>query len=252
MPAAGTQARSVVPSTTENRTPIWHPSPNFGARRDGLKPDLVVIHYTAMESAQAALDRLCDPAAEVSAHYLIGGDGIVWQMVQEADRAWHAGAGKWCGQADINSRSIGIELDNNGTRPFSEPQMAALEHLLSDIVIRHDIQPWRVIGHSDMAPERKQDPGPKFDWDRLAIQNLAIGPSTISDPPISEIQVDESGFCACARRAGYPDAPLNALLAAFRNRFAPMRQGPLSTLDMGGIARLAEAIENLDGPQDPV
>ncbi len=252
MPATGTQARSVVPSTTNNRSPIWHPSPNSGVRRDGLKPDLVVIHYTAMDSAQAALDRLCDPAAEVSAHYLIGSDGTLWQMVQEGQRAWHAGAGQWGGQADINSRSIGIELDNGGGHPFSESQMATLEHLLSDIVTRHDIQPWRVIGHSDMAPERKQDPGPKFDWDRLAIQKLAIGPSTISDTSVSDIQVDESVFCKFARRAGYPEAPLDALLAAFRNRFAPTRQGPLSTDDMGDIAQLAEAAENLDGQHNPV
>ncbi len=252
MPATGTQARSVVLSTTNNRTPIWHPSPNFGVRRDGLKPDLVVIHYTAMESAQAALDRLCDPATEVSAHYLIGSDGTLWQIVQEAQRAWHAGAGQWGGQADINSRSIGIELDNSGDHPFSEPQMATLEHLLSDIVNRHDIQPWRVIGHSDMAPERKQDPGPKFDWDRLAIQKLTVGPSTISDAPVSEMQVDESVFRTFARRAGYPDAPLDALLVAFRNRFAPTRKGPLSTDDMGDIARLAKAAENLDGRHNPV
>ncbi|MCB1395541.1 MAG: N-acetylmuramoyl-L-alanine amidase, partial [Rhodobacteraceae bacterium] len=87
---------------------LWHPSPNFGPRRDGLKPALVVIHFTAMTGAQAALARLCDPAAEVSAHYLIGGDGTVWHLVDEAMRAWHAGAGEWAGMRDINSRSIGI------------------------------------------------------------------------------------------------------------------------------------------------
>ncbi|HBS49237.1 MAG TPA: N-acetylmuramoyl-L-alanine amidase, partial [Rhodobacteraceae bacterium] len=88
--------------------PPWHPSPNFGPRRDGLRPALIVIHYTAMDSARAALDRLCDPGAQVSAHYLVGADGAVCQMVEEAARAWHAGAGEWAGKGDINSRSIGI------------------------------------------------------------------------------------------------------------------------------------------------
>ena len=152
---------------------VWHPSPNFGLRRDGLTPTLVVIHYTAMKDARAALERLCDPESVVSAHYLIGVDGQMWQMVAETMRAWHAGAGNWHGQDDINSRSIGIELDNAGTHPFSEPQMAALERLLSDILIRWGIAPDGVIGHSDMAPGRKCDPGPRFDWTRLARRGLA-------------------------------------------------------------------------------
>ena len=155
-------------------TPIWHPSPNFGDRRDGLLPTLVVIHYTAMDSAEAALTRLCDPVAEVSAHYLIGADGTVWQMVDEAARAWHAGAGDWLGQGDVNSRSIGIELDNRGDHPFSNPQMTVLETLLAEIMTRWHIPPDGVIGHSDSAPGRKFDPGPRFDWARLARQGLAV------------------------------------------------------------------------------
>lgn len=154
-------------------TPRWHPSPNFGTRRDGLLPELIVIHYTAMSSASAALERLCDPEAEVSAHYLIEADGTLWQLVEEAERAWHAGAGNWLGRDDINSRSIGIELDNRGTHPFAEPQMATLEQLLPGIMSRWDIQPEGVIGHSDSAPGRKIDPGPRFDWLRLERQGLA-------------------------------------------------------------------------------
>lgn len=152
---------------------IWVPSPNFGPRRDGLKPTLIVLHYTAMTSARAALERLCDPAAEVSAHYLIGPDGTLWQLVRECDRAWHAGAGAWRGQSDINSRSIGIELDNRGDHPFGEPQMAALEALLESVMARWEIPAAGVIGHSDMAPGRKVDPGPRFDWARLERQGLA-------------------------------------------------------------------------------
>ncbi len=122
-------------------TPIWHPSPNFKPRRDGLRPELIVIHYTAMNSAQAALERLCDPVAEVSAHYLIGADGTLWQMVGEQDRAWHAGAGEWAGRADVNSRSIGIELDNRGDHPFGAAQMDVLETLLARIMADWHISP---------------------------------------------------------------------------------------------------------------
>ncbi|MGH1354134.1 MAG: N-acetylmuramoyl-L-alanine amidase [Thalassovita sp.] len=138
---------------------------------------MVVLHYTAMDTAEAALERLCDPSIEVSAHYLISETGQIWQMVDEEKRAWHAGAGQWGAVTDVNSRSIGIELANIGDCPFPEPQMAALEFLLAGIQNRWDIPPERVIGHSDMAPERKQDPGPRFDWQRLARQGLAVWPN---------------------------------------------------------------------------
>ena len=207
---------------------IWHPSPNFSVRRDGLRPTLIVLHYTAMTSAQAALDRLCDPKAEVSAHYLIGGDGMLWQMVEEDQRAWHAGAGAWAGQGDVNSRSIGIELDNRGDHPFSEPQMAALERLLPGIMQRHRIAPRGVIGHSCMAPGRKADPGPRFDWTRLARQGLATRPGmgeTAKPTPDS--------FRQMARARGFT-APCDdaTLLAAVRLRFRPGASGPLNPEDL--------------------
>lgn len=154
--------------------PIWHPSPNFGDRREGLVPQWIVLHYTAMGSAGEALERLCDPQAEVSAHYLIGSDGMLWQMVDEPCRAWHAGAGQWQGLDDVNSRSIGIELDNRGNHPFAEPQMAVLEAMLPQIMGRWSIPAEGVIGHSDSAPGRKFDPGPRFDWARLVRQGLAV------------------------------------------------------------------------------
>lgn len=137
---------------------------------------MVVLHYTAMKTAQDALDRLCDPAVEVSAHYLISEQGEIIQMVAEDMRAWHAGAGQWGDVTDVNSRSIGIELANTGECPFPEPQMAALESLLTGILDRWEIPPERVIAHSDMAPDRKQDPGPRFDWQRLARQGLSVWP----------------------------------------------------------------------------
>lgn len=194
------------------------PSPNFGPRRDGLSPTLIVLHYTAMQTADAAIARLCDPAAEVSAHYVICRTGAVTQLVSEAQRAWHAGVGEWRGQTDINSRSIGIELDNTGTHPFPEPQMARLETLLRDVCSRWPIQPENIIGHSDMAPGRKSDPGPRFDWARLARQGLA-GPVT---PALAQ-----GDFRQAAQAAGFTaDVTENVLLQATRLRFSPWRTGP--------------------------
>lgn len=177
-----------------------------------------MLHYTAMGSAEAAIERLCDPASQVSAHYLIARDGEVTQMVEEADRAWHAGAGEWRSLDDINSRSIGIELDNTGAHPFPEPQMTALETLLREICSRWPIRPENIIGHSDMAPGRKSDPGPRFDWARLARQGLA-GPVRPGG--------SEDTFERAARSAGFT-APVDyeTLLRAARLRFAPWRDGP--------------------------
>lgn len=203
-------------------------SPNCNARRGGLTPRLVVLHYTAMENAQAAQARLCDPDAEVSAHYLIAGTGTVTQLVPEALRAWHAGAGEWAGQTDINSRSIGIELDNRGNHPFSEPQMAALERLLRAIMARWDIPPPGIIGHSDIAPGRKSDPGPHFDWTRLARSGLAA-----ATPQAPDAAATKDAFTCAARAAGYTsDVPHQTLLQATRLRHGPWRKGPLDPADL--------------------
>ncbi len=229
LPVTGIQARSAVPSATDHPSAIWHPSPNFGARRDGLTPAIIVLHYTAMDSAGAALDRLCDPQAEVSAHYLIGNDGRLWQLVREEDRAWHAGAGEWRGQEDINSRSIGIELDNTGTRPFSNPQMSALENLMQGIMTRWSIQPENVIGHSDMAPGRKIDPGLRFDWHRLEKQCLAGKRSQGADLP----NPTPRAFRTLAQDAGFTaNVDDDTLLAAVRLRYRPWAKGPLEPADL--------------------
>lgn len=213
-----------------------HPSPNCGPRRDGLTPSLIVIHYTAMASAEAAIERLCDPEAEVSAHYVIAACGKLTQLVPEDQRAWHAGAGSWCGLGDINSRSIGIELDNAGTHPFSAPQMAALETLLRGIMHRWDIRASGVIGHSDMAPGRKQDPGPHFDWARLGRQGLAALAASGQGPELA----DEQSFCARASLAGYPaDAETRDLLHAIRLRFRPWATGPLCAADFAALPTAA-------------
>ncbi len=203
------------------------PSPNHGDRR-GQRPELVVIHYTGMEDGASARARLCDPAAEVSAHWLIHEAGLTEQLVAEDRRAWHAGAGSWQGREDVNSRSIGIELVNPGDRPFPEPQMAALERLLRAIMARWDIAPAGVIGHSDLAPGRKIDPGPRFDWQRLARQGLAIWPAC---PAIAAGNADsaEAPLADSLTRIGYPDAPER--LAAFRLRFRPWASGPEDAAD---------------------
>lgn len=216
------------------------PSPNFGPRRDGGRPELVVLHYTGMRTSEAALDRLCDPAAEVSAHYLISERGAVWRLVAENARAWHAGAGQWAGRGDVNSRSIGIELANPGPLcdfpPFPEPQMLALEDLLAGICERWGIGPSGVIGHSDMAPARKSDPGPKFDWRRLARRGLALWPEPGPTPAGG---ADWDTFIAAATAAGYraDGDDWGAVLRAVRLRWRPWATS--ETPDLADVARLA-------------
>lgn len=202
-------------------------SPNYGDRR-GQVPSLVVLHYTGMADGASARARLCDPEAEVSAHWLIHEDGLTEALVPEELRAWHAGAGAWQGQGDVNSRSIGIELVNPGDRPFPEPQMAALEALLRDIMARWSIPPAGVIAHSDMAPDRKIDPGPRFDWRRLGVQGLAVWPARLG----ADVPLDES-----LSRIGYPESP--ARLAAFRLRFRPWAEGAEDEVDRRIAAGLA-------------
>lgn len=208
------------------------PSPNCGERRGGARPDLIVIHYTAMASMAEARARLCDPAHEVSAHWLISEQGAAEQLVDEALRAWHAGAGAWGAVSDVNSRSIGIELANTGAAPFPEAQMAALERVLAGIMGRCGIPPARVIAHSDMAPARKSDPGPRFDWRRLAIAGLSVWPDMRSGGrPVA--------FRDHARRFGYPDVEEALILRAFRLRFRPWAEGPADALDAAMAEDLA-------------
>lgn len=207
-------------------------SPNHGERRGGVRPDMVVIHYTGMASCAAALERLCDPAAEVSAHWLVDGDGTLHALVPEDLRAWHAGAGAWGAVTDVNSRSIGIELANPGAQPFPLRQMLALEVLLAGIMARWSIPPERVIGHSDMAPDRKRDPGPRFDWRALARAGLSVWPD-------GSAQADPSAFLPAARAFGYPDAGPDLVLQAFRLRFRPWARGPVDAQDAGAALDLA-------------
>ncbi|WP_415403745.1 N-acetylmuramoyl-L-alanine amidase [Tateyamaria sp. SN3-11] len=195
-----------------------------------------MLHYTAMASAEAAIDRLCDPACEVSAHYVVCKTGRVIQLVGEGMRAWHAGAGEWCGLRDINSRSIGIELDNDGQGPFTEALMHSLEVLLARMMAAWDIPPQNVIGHSDMAPGRKFDPGPWFDWPRLEASGLAKRRGTDLAPP----DPDPDHFDQVARHAGYTaEADHATRLAAVRLRYRAFATGPLTGADFTPLGRTA-------------
>jgi N-acetylmuramoyl-L-alanine amidase len=170
----------------------------------------------------------------------------VLSLVDESARAWHAGAGEWGGEGDVNSRSIGIELANTGREPFAEPQMEALERLLAGVLERHGLGPEAVIAHSDMAPDRKGDPGARFDWRRLAVQGLSVWPDLENAPPphLSPTRGEGgaspqmAGFLADLRAFGYPEAAPDDLLTAFRLRFRPCGKGPLDGSDCAVAAGL--------------
>ena len=198
------------------------PSPNHGERKDGRLPDMILLHYTGMPDAQAALERLTSRASQVSSHYLVFEDGRIVQLVEESRRAWHAGASFWAGDIDVNSCSIGIEIVNPGHeygyRPFTEQQMEALIPLLAGIVERHRVPPANVVGHSDVAPARKQDPGELFDWARLARHHLAIPRPTagLVDPHWTD-----GGFLLALERWGYDVRAGDLATLAFQRRFRP-------------------------------
>jgi N-acetylmuramoyl-L-alanine amidase len=157
---------------------LWCPSPNREERRAGRVPDMLLLHYTGMESAEGALDWLTRPESGVSCHYFVDEEGRIAQLVREEERAWHAGQSLWAGETDINSCSIGIEIHNPGHDfdypDFTDAGMRAVEALCLDILSRHAIPPHRVLAHSDVAPGRKRDPGEKFDWARLARAGIGL------------------------------------------------------------------------------
>ncbi len=179
---------------------------------------MLVLHYTGMESADDALTRLCDATAQVSAHYLIDEDGGVHRLVAEAKRAWHAGLGYWRGNRDINGRSIGIELVNPGHefgyRAFPEPQLQALIDLSRDILDRHAIPARNVVGHSDVAPDRKLDPGELMDWRRLADAGIGFWPDEAAEPSDDPLR-DLAAY-------GY-DVSARHVISAFQRHFRPAR-----------------------------
>jgi len=226
---------------------VARPSPNHDER--GAHPvGILVLHYTGMKTAEEALARLCDPAARVSAHYTVDRDGTVYAHVPEERRAWHAGLSWWAGTREVNARSIGIEIVNPGHEfgyvPFTDDQIAAVIDLASDILARHPIPARNVVGHSDVAPMRKQDPGELFPWQRLAEYGIGVWPgfaiaspgrpaSAIASPgrPASAARggvvaqsAAEGAFRENLTRYGYdPDAPLKDAVTAFQRHFRPER-----------------------------
>jgi N-acetylmuramoyl-L-alanine amidase len=196
------------------------PSPNFDER--GLPVSMLVLHYTGMQDGASAIQRLADPEAKVSAHYVVAEDGQIIKMVDEGKRAWHAGRSYWRGVTDINSASVGIEIVNPGHewgyRPFPEAQISALVPLVKSIVHRHRITRGNIVGHSDVAPARKIDPGELFPWARLAQLRLALPRPTknLMDPYWSD-----AGFLLALERFGYDITDGVAAVQAFQRRFRP-------------------------------
>jgi N-acetylmuramoyl-L-alanine amidase len=221
------------------------PSANYDQRTQ--PPDTIMLHYTGMPSAEAALARLRDPAAKVSAHYVIGRDGTVWQLVAEAERAWHAGVGSWRGVTDMNNSSIGIELVNRGHewgyQDFPPAQMQACLSLLRGIISRYSIAPRQIIGHSDAAPQRKEDPGEQFPWAWLATAGIglwpALPPATEPTPPPLPTSAIRALLGAigyeCAATGDY-DPALRRVLLAFQRHWLPQQLSGIA--DAPTVARL--------------
>jgi N-acetylmuramoyl-L-alanine amidase len=237
------------------------PSPNFGERRGGGGIDMIVLHYTGCPSAESAELWMCSPESQVSAHYLVEEDGAIVQLVAEGARAWHAGAAHWAGEDDVNSRSIGIEIQNEGHAcgappPYPEAQLAAVEALVADIARRRGIAPERVVGHSDVAPARKADPGEHFPWARLAAAGLALpvpaapaGGETLlrrgdTGEAVREVQWMLARIGYGVPATGAYCAQTEAVVRAFQRRFRPA--GVSGTFDAGTQAALEAVLAMLD------
>jgi N-acetylmuramoyl-L-alanine amidase len=220
-------------------------SPNHGARPEPARIDMLVLHYTGMKTAVAALERLCDPSARVSAHYVVEENGAIWRLVPENRRAFHAGVSCWEGERDLNAVSLGIEIVNPGHewgyRRFPEAQMASVERLCRELIGRYSIPPHRVVGHSDIAPERKRDPGELFDWARLARAGIGIWPPAMPaarglaiNPAESLDDLSSIGYCASEQSQ-------SPALVAFQRRFR--QECCDGRLDAETAARLSEVRE---------
>lgn len=223
---------SVAAFTPDTRLPCRvTPSPNHGDRR-GRSIRFLVLHYTGMASAAAACARLCDPDSEVSSHYLVDEAGGIEQLVPEERRAWHAGRSYWRGERDLNSTSIGIEIANaghdGGLPPFPETQIASVIALCRDISQRRNIAPENVLGHSDIAPDRKADPGERFPWEKLAREGVGLWPERDSRQDglacasgIAALQRALASWGYDLSETGTFDAPSRAVIRSFQRRFRP-------------------------------
>ena len=236
-------------------------SQNFNERK--LPVSMLILHYTGMESGEAAKARLCDPAAEVSAHWLVHEDGNAENLVDEERRAWHAGRGSWNGITDVNSASVGIEIVNGGHNvplpdgslpPYPDAQIIAVIKLAKDIIARHNIQPRNIVGHSDIAPERKEDPGEHFPWSGFAAAGVGIWPGELPeddrilfvagdrDRGISIIQRDLADLGYGASLTGCLDEPTQAIIRAVQRRYRPAKtDGVIDVQVMEILKRLSSA-----------
>jgi N-acetylmuramoyl-L-alanine amidase len=236
-------------------------SPNYGERKDGIKPDMLILHYTGMEDARIAISHLCIPVSEVSAHYVVLEDGHIVQCVPEAYRAWHAGQSSWQGETDINSRSIGIEIVNpghdHGYPDFPRRQIAAVATLCRSIFTRHRIPPDRVLAHSDVAPTRKRDPGEKFPWRSLYQSGIGIwvepapivpGPLHVlgeSGPEIAEVQELLARYGYGVAATGHLDGATRDTIAAFQRHFRPAKVD--GVIDTSTVETLKALLAARDG-----
>ena len=210
---------------------IERPSPNFSQRPPGFDIDILLLHYTGMETAESGIERLCDPESKVSSHYVIDEDGTTYCLVPEDATAWHAGVSCWEGKIGMNQRSVGIELVNpgheHGYRDFPEAQMNALEELALGILDRHPIPKRQVLGHSDVSPMRKEDPGELFDWRGLAEKGIGLWPTQTEMEPVpgtvKDVQVAMRNIGYCMPVNGDDDEIYRTILSAFQRHYRPKR-----------------------------
>ncbi len=240
---------------------IERPSPNKDERVAGRQVDHLILHYTGMQSAEAAVERLTDPEARVSAHYTVAEDGRIFRHVSEEERAWHAGVSHWRGEADMNGASIGIEIANPGHEfgytAFPDAQMNSVTNLCKEVLSRHPIPARNVIGHSDVAPMRKMDPGEKFPWQQLAGEGVglwpqadrssdlqSLGPMT-SSPAVRLLQQDFEAYGYGLMVNGMYDAATQAVVTAFQRHFRPLKVDGIA--DAETQALLKSLLTLLDG-----
>jgi len=223
---------------------VERPSLNFNARRAGI--DMLVLHYTGMETGAAALERMCDPEAGVSAHYMVNEDGTIVRLVAEPMRAWHAGVARWQGDEDLNSRSIGIEIVNGGhdfpdaggvLARYPDVQIGAVISLSRAILARHAIPQTRIVGHSDIAPTRKRDPGEHFPWSRLAAAGIGIWPDRDGHDARDSVEPATTSLIGLLTLIGYDTSEPGAAITAFQRRFLPL--GMSGQPDDATLARAA-------------
>jgi N-acetylmuramoyl-L-alanine amidase len=235
------------------------PSPNHGVRKGGRTPDSILLHYTGLPDGEAALRQLCDPAAQVSAHYLVFEDGCLAQLVPESRRAWHAGKGMWAGESDMNDVSIGIEIANAGHRgglpDYPQAQIETVIALCLDIIGRWHIRPERVLAHSDVSLGRKIDPGEHFPWGRLAKAGIShyVPPSAIEEGPrlepgasgaeVVELQTMLAGYGYALDITGRYDERTELAITAFQRHYRQLRVDGLA--DRSTIATLKRLIDSL-------